>query len=343
MRRALFPFVFLLMATYFSHAQQGELIENKALHFSINDHNEIIDFVVVDTVINQKKPVLLFCQGSLPNPLFFELRDGGIFFFGGGISNFDLKYIRKQYHLVVISMPTVPIFAETKDLNDQYCYVPAELENRNINPTFARENYLEKYVSRAQKVIRFLWKQSWVSHDKLVVFGHSQGTKIATRLAAENKKITHLGLFAPNPFGRIDQFIRDQRTMAESGQISWQEADQNMNDYYQEYESSFNPDSIKSNPYYREINSFSEPLLPYWLKLEIPVFMVYATGDSVSDLMDIMPLFFIQNRKKNISFHRRLNENHNFFEVDENGSPNYEKGHWPEVVNDFVDWTLTTQ
>jgi hypothetical protein len=31
---------------------------------------------------------------------------------------------------------------------------------------------------------------------------------------------------------------------------------------------------------------------------------------------------------------------HNFFEIGANGRPDYEKAHWPEVMQAFVAWTL---
>ncbi len=79
-------------------AQQLEIVNNQAVHFQLKDKRGDIDFLVVDTVLNQKKPVLLYCQGSMPMPLFFaDFGPHGIFLFGGGISNFDLPAIRKQY------------------------------------------------------------------------------------------------------------------------------------------------------------------------------------------------------------------------------------------------------
>ncbi len=60
----------------------------------------------------------------------------------------------------------------------------------------------------------------------------------------------------------------------------------------------------------------------------------------VPDLCDLIPLIFIHHRKTNLTLKRYINLEHNFFEVDENGSPIYSNGHWVEVMNEFLDWTL---
>src|SRR5690554_7531599 len=43
-------------------------------HFQIKSKKDTIDFVIADTNLNVTKPLLLFCQGSLPKPLFIDFR-----------------------------------------------------------------------------------------------------------------------------------------------------------------------------------------------------------------------------------------------------------------------------
>ena len=72
----------------------------------------------------------------------------------------------------------------------------------------------------------FLRKQKWVDNSKLIVAGHSQGSKVATVIALNNKKVTHLGLFGANPFGRIDQNIRNYINEDEIKEITWEIANE---------------------------------------------------------------------------------------------------------------------
>ncbi|MEM6800166.1 MAG: hypothetical protein AAF696_02115 [Bacteroidota bacterium] len=54
-------------------SQSPQNIADKALHFQLNKDADSIDFTLIDTSLSQKKPVFLFCQGSLPLPLFVEV------------------------------------------------------------------------------------------------------------------------------------------------------------------------------------------------------------------------------------------------------------------------------
>lgn len=180
--------------------------------------------------------------------------------FGGGITNFDINKIKKYYHLIVISMPKTPVIVKEKNLNKSYCYIPNVSKPNEFSNHFLIADNLENYESRANEVLNFLRKQKWVDDKKLVVAEHSQGSKVATLIALNNKNVTNLGLFGPNPFGRIDQFIRENRKKAETKQISWLEADKKIEQNYQMFKDAHNDSVLKQNPYLIAWKSFSRPL-----------------------------------------------------------------------------------
>src|SRR5690554_5971627 len=66
-------------------------------HFQIKSKKDTIDFVIADTNLNVTKPLLLFCQGSLPKPLFIDFGEHDIF--PVSLNNFDLEEIKKYYHI----------------------------------------------------------------------------------------------------------------------------------------------------------------------------------------------------------------------------------------------------
>ena len=90
-------------------------------HFQIKLKNDTIDFVVADTNFAVKKPILLFCQGSQPVPLFFDFPDQGII--PVTLNNFDVNEMKKKYHIAVISMPKTPVTVGWDHLNKSYNYV----------------------------------------------------------------------------------------------------------------------------------------------------------------------------------------------------------------------------
>ncbi len=332
------PLFFFLLFSTLVQSQEELLIENKAIRFQIQTKQDRIQFIVVDTLLEEKKPIFLWCQGSLPIPLFCEIDGHGTFFFGGGISNFDYKKIVAEYHLVIISMPYTPLLGRKENLNKHYQYVPNKQYPKTFSSSYIAADYLDNYVYRAKKVLKYLRHKKWVDNNKLVVAGHSQGSKIATKIARTNSKVTHLGLFAANPFGRIDQYVRQARLDAKQGEITWEKADSLMNNYYDFYAKSHQEDSIKKNPSLRAWSSFSELFYDDWLKLNIPIYLAYGTGDRTADLCDLIPLFFIQENKNNLTLKRYLHLEHNFFELDKQSKIDYDKAHWPKVMNDFLQW-----
>jgi pimeloyl-ACP methyl ester carboxylesterase len=328
----------LFLHTIGVFSQQGKIVQHQATLFEIKQKTDTISFIVMDTLLTEKKPIFLWCQGSLPIPLFCEFEEDKFFLFGGGIANFDYKAIAKKYHLVIISMPKTPVFGQRAHLNAQYQYVPDIQKPNEFLSTYIEADYLDNYVNRALSVLRFLNKKPWVDKRTLIVAGHSQGTKVATKIAIRNKKVTHLGLFAANPFGRIDQFVRQARLDAQLGKITWAEADSIMNDQYAFYRSVHDTDAKSSNPSFKAWHTFSETFYDDWLSLKMPIYLAYGTEDRTADLCDIVPLFFIQEGKNNFTFKRYLGLEHNFFEVNERGRANYEKSHWSEVMDTFLKW-----
>jgi len=318
--------------------QNGDLINDQAIKFTIVENKDSINFIVVDTLLNKKKPIFLWCQGSLPTPLFCEIENYGNYFFGGGIVNFDYKKIVQDYHLVVISMPKTPVVAKKENLNSIYQFVPDKSKPNEFLKEYMESDYQENYVNRALIVLEYLQEKNWVDSSKLIIAGHSQGTHVVSKVAKQNKNVTHMGLFSANPFGRVDQSIRESRLNAQLGKISWEKADSLINDSYDFLRYSYIKDSVKKYPFLKAGRTFSEPTYDDWLELDIPIYLAYGTEDRTSDLCDIIPLFFIRNDNNNLTLKRYLGLEHNFFEMDEKGNADYDKGHWKEVMNEFMDW-----
>jgi pimeloyl-ACP methyl ester carboxylesterase len=328
----------LLLGTLSSKSQEHKVIHKQVIQFSLKSKNDSINFVVVDTSLQQKKPVFLWCQGSLPIPLFAELEEYGYIFLGGGVSNFDYKTIVKKFHLVIISMPKTPVSVDKEHLNRSMQYIPNPEQPHNFSKAFYEADFLENYVERGQAVLKFLKKQKWVDRKQLVIAGHSQGSKVATKIAVNHSEVTHLGLFGANPFGRIDQMIREARLKAELGKISQAKADSIIKDQYDFFRYVQDDSARKEDPSLKAWKSFEQMFYRDWLKLEIPIYLAYGTADRTSDLCDLIPLYFIAAGKENLTMKRYWGWEHNFFEVSKDGAINYEKAHWAEVMNTFLNW-----
>jgi pimeloyl-ACP methyl ester carboxylesterase len=332
--------IILVFLFQIGFGQNPNIINNEAIQFSLKQKKDTIDFILVDTKTDKKKSIFLFCQGSLPIPLFIQPEKEEMWMFGGGITNFDINEIKKHYHLIVISMPKTPVIVNEKNLNSSYCYIPNSNKPDEFDSEYVTSDYLENYEKRANEVLKFLKKQKWVDNSKLIVAGHSQGSRVATAVTLKNKNVTHLGLFGANPFGRIDQRIREYRNSVEKKEMTWDEADERTESTYQMLRDSYDANELNKYPYLLAWKSFSKPFINDWLQIKIPTYLAYGTNDSGAELCDLVPLFYTQNSKTNLTYKRYPNLEHNFFEVDENGKANYDKEHWKEVMNEFVKWTI---
>lgn len=328
----------LILISFFSFVNvfaQKPIEGTNYTHFSLKSKRDTIDFVIADTNMTLKKPIFLFAQGSQPVPLFIEYPDYGIIPIP--LSNFDLDKIKKHYHVVVISMPKTPVVANPKFLNSQYVCITDSTDERSISEEFLNADYLENYVNRANTVLKFLSRQSWVDNRKIVVAGHSQGSRIAARLAETNPKITHTGLFGFNPIGRIHEQVWLNYKEAIKGNISWEELDTLQKQQYAFQETVYDPTQYE--PRLVAWRSFTGIGFEALAKIKSPLYIAYGTEDKCAFLNELVPLYFIEAGKTNSEVIRYPNLEHNYFPIID-GKPDYENGKWNEVMNAFVDWTL---
>lgn len=328
---------FIIVIPFTSWTQRAEVIANDYSHFTIGKNEEKIDFVVASPQFSETKPILLFCQGSQPVPLFADFGDRGMYALP--LNNFDLENMKKHFYVVVISMPFTPVKVTPKNLNRSYCYVLDTADNESFDHRFLLADNLNNHVNRANKVIEFLRHQDWVDSDKIVVAGHSQGARVAVGISSSNNSVTHLGLFGYNPLRRIDQLVWQQRNLADIGQITWDEADSTQQAIYKFYAEIQNPDSIKNHPEYTSWKSFSVSSQLEVAQLKIPVYIAYGSNDEIAQFCDQLPLNFIEQNKTNYVLKRYPNLDHNFFPKLPDGRIDRKNGKWKFVMNAFVDWS----
>lgn len=330
--------IICLLFSAFTYGQET-LSNLNAIQFSIENGRDTIEFLKLNQDVNTPKPTILFCQGSLPIPLIIDFKDGERII--TGISNFNYKQLCDSFNLILISMPHIPCIAKEENLNHQYAYI-TDKQNAHSHPqAYLNDNYLEKYVERGNAVVAYLLQQKWVDKKKIFVVGHSQGAKIATLLAAGNKEIAALGFLSGNPLGRVDQWIREQRLLAMQGVISEEDAQEKIDKTYQwwswlnqnrDAKSQHGEDSPQTTI------SFSRPILPELISLKIPLFIGYGTKDIAAAYCDLLPIDLIRAGKADYNIVPYMGLEHNFFEVDSTGKPDYNKCHWDRVMSDFTTW-----
>lgn len=278
----------------------------------------------------KRKPLLLFCQGSLPIPLIIKYDENG----KQGIYHifvFNPDSLSNEYHLAIIGKPYIPLIADQKSLESDMTFTDS---TKGFPKKYIERNLLDYYVDRDIAVIKFLQKQNWIAKNELVVAGHSEGSTVAAKLALKFPGISKLIYASGNPLGRILTIIEqvrlretDSARYAENAIRRWKnivDSSTNMN--------------TKIGDTYRATYEFSIPPMQYLQKLKIPVLVCYGTKDISLPYNDYFRVEMIRHKKKNFTFKAYIGLDHNFFPLQLNGETNYDIFNWNKVADDWRIW-----
>ncbi|RBQ12018.1 hypothetical protein DRW42_01815 [Pedobacter miscanthi] len=315
----------------------GKVTNLQARHFRLISHKDSIEFILVNGNLDTIKPVIIFCQGSTPIPLVIKYPEGDKFI--PSLNNFDYQKLSKDFHIIVISMPYTPFEVDIQKLDKDFMYVIDKEKFQDLSPSYLANNYFENYNRRAKRVIDYLSRQKWVEKRRISIIGHSRGSKIAIKSSVGNKKIYKVAFLSGNPFGLIEQYVRGYRRQVDLGEIEAKESQYKIEDIYRVWKKiNEDPNSVKRNfgDPDRTWTSFDQPLLDDFLKLEQPVYVGYGTEDIKAILCDLLPIFFIQKHKDNLTIKPYLGLEHNFYELDAKRKIDFAKAHWNDVMNDVI-------
>lgn len=298
--------------------------------------NDSINFLYIrnDSTFT-KKPTLIFCQGSMPIPLI--IREEG---YGGFIPSLNFNFLRvaEEYNIIVISKPFTPIIADVRHLNDQYCYVPNTAFTKQYDTLYLKNNYREKYISRANDVIEYLQNQEWVDSSKIYVVGHSEGASVAIGIAKSNPLVKAVGYLSGNPMGRYAQYIYSQRNTEIKG-LQTAEASQDSIDllYKRWNKISYSSEDLPFDDPNRTWTSFSKPIINEITDLKCPIFIGYGTEDPGGQFCDYMPIYLDIVKKTNYKLSPYVGRGHNFEKIVD-GKPDFNDMIWEKVMADFLLW-----
>lgn len=104
--------------------------------------------------------------------------------------------------------PYIPLIEDQKSLRSDMTYIDS---TGGFPKKYIEPNLLDYYVDRDIFAIKFLQKQKWISKNKLVVAGHSEGSTIAAKLAMKFPRVSKLIYAGGNPLGRILTIIEQGR------------------------------------------------------------------------------------------------------------------------------------
>ena len=320
------------LLTLLSYGQDLGIMENSNSRiFEIIQNQDTIKFIKINTDIEKPKPVILVLQGSLPIPLAIK-NDERI-----SLTSFPFHISEEMisnYNVVAISMPDIPVLVDNEQVDRRASYT-------NTPNSYNKKNHLQSYIDRTNSVIDFIAYQPWFNGKELILFGHSQGSYVAIKVANLNPNVTSIGVSGLSPNGRFQQYLSKLRYEEHIGNLSSSEAQDQIDDYYKRWKhisKNRYDDTQKRGDTFKATFSFSENFVDDLLNLRKPIFIAYGTKDIGTLGCDLLPIEFDRIGKTDYKLKAYPGLGHNFEEIDENGKSNYDKMYWDEVFNEFIKW-----
>ncbi len=274
---------------------------------------------------NIKKPLFFFCLGSLPRPLIITADDSYY-----PILPFNTDKLVEKYHIVIVQNPSIPVVVEESELDTNFSYKD---KNDTLLVDYNKRNYLDYFVKRNNYIIKKLSKENWIDKENIIVAGHSQGATICAKMAYKNSSISKIIYSNGNPYGRILNIIENSLYFEEN-----QENIDSIFDYWKKIVSNKNTLNIKGGDTYKTTYTFSTPVAKYLLKLKIPVLVSSGLKDWSAPYVNLLQVESIRKQKTNITFKNYMGLEHNYFNVNQDLSPNYDTFNWDSVGNDWLIW-----
>ncbi|MGB0884256.1 MAG: hypothetical protein ACPGTG_06010, partial [Flavobacteriales bacterium] len=123
------------------------------------------------------KPLIIFIQGSEPRPLFVNLTAHKLNYF---LLPKEIFGLTEAYHYLVLSKPGISLMYDDTVLTNYNVY---DKSNTKPPQEYLINNHLEFYTSIYLKAIHSFSKKTYVDSNEIILLGHSQGSRIATKVA----------------------------------------------------------------------------------------------------------------------------------------------------------------
>lgn len=284
---------------------------------------EQVDYVLIGDV-EPSKPLVVFCNGSMPTPLLLNI--------GGGkhapiALPFSCYGFLAEYNFLVFSKPGVPVATEQTALDPQFNYLDPKTK---AFPTYFSERNHQDYYEEAYSETLNAWlaENEDQSPAQLILIGHSQGARVVSKMVAHIPQTTHLVYLSADPMGRFYEIIRRESEGATTEEI---------NEAYDSWAAILKQPDAQKDSY-----TFSEYLIDDLLEVEIPLFVGYGTRDVACETCGLIYFEAIRKGKTNVHHAPYPKVDHNFFPLTAEGRPDQEKGKWDQVAKDIIEWSKAT-
>lgn len=314
-----------------THGQISQPEDFNFFERKIISKNDTIHYYVFgeeEKVSKQKKPLLIYLQGSGAAPIITTKNDGS-----PQSSSLMLypKMVNEQFHYVVIGKPGIKF---------------ADSLNTPIPDRYYEKMSYDYRVKSINIVINDIIKENFIDTSKLVLFGHSEGGQIAPKIAHMNKHVTHIVCLSGTAINQMYDFLIDIRKKERDNEFTAKEAEMEVDSLMTYYKQIMkNPTSIDKffagHTFLRWSSTVENPPLDYMLKLDIPIYVVAGGKDNSAPIenMDNIPIEFMKNQKTNLTYKYYPKYDHFYNEVIVKDDKSYEvKNHIVDVMTEAIKW-----
>jgi pimeloyl-ACP methyl ester carboxylesterase len=204
---------------------------------------------------------------------------------------------------------------------------------------------MEWEMQASKLVIDDLLQKLPIDEDKIVAMGISEGGQLATRLASEDSRLTHLVSVISTGLNQFFSSIVNRRMDAATGALTHEDAQKEVESLFAIYKDIYeNPDSIDKWYYghpYKRWGSFCHFIpVDHLIELDIPILLVNGTADRSSPILqsDYVMLEFIRRGKTNLTYHVIPGMGHSLQGVIVEDGEKKSISHRAEVFKKIKDW-----
>ena len=278
-----------------------------------------INFYVTEKGIDQEKPLLFVISGCRGLPTMLVVQCGEKSLQLGTVPPDQINYFADQYHVAFIGKAGTP-FCDTVKVDE--INPMKNLEDYQPSKEYIQKCGMEWEVQASSLVIDSLCSMLPNSGNKVIAIGFSEGGHLAIKIAAENKKITHLVSVISGGLNQFYSSIINRRIDAATGKMTHQEAqaaiDSLFTIYKEIYSDPHNTEKWYYGHPYKRWGSFCTDIpLEHLVKLEIPIYFLNGSTDRSTPILqaDYIMLEFLRLGKTNLTYRVLPGCGHSLYEV----------------------------
>ena len=225
MNKTLYFLILVLVLSKATYGQHERITEKWKTESIIDSNLGDIHYHVYKNKINERKPLIIYLQGSTNFPLYWLNPDGRYY----SSITLNVDSMSNDYHIILISKPNTPLV-------DSIQITPSGRKQYPLKEGYSEKYSLDWRANSADKVINDAIKKLKIDTSTVIVWGHSEGSQVAPAVALKNKKVTHVISMMGNSLNHLYDFILNERVSALKGEKSNEEAQANIDSLYVEFE-----------------------------------------------------------------------------------------------------------